>query len=250
MIQVLTRACEILKILAESETLPLGSGQIAKRAKLNPATCARILQALTEQGLVLQLGHKKGYLLGPLLHRLSALGGQRQDLVWRVEPILRELAEKVEECVTLSSWWRDRRFIIAEVAVEREVNLRRYHREEDENVYRLASGRLFLAHLPEAQLEQFLHQHGLPPADIWPAAADAADFRRELAAIRAAELCITREAQIGAAALAVPVCRDTDAFIALGVHMPNFRYPQAQQEQAMIASLRPAASRIAEIFAT
>ncbi len=59
MSQVLARGLHILQRIARTPTDPTGLSAIASERGLHPATCARLLKTLVEEGFVEQVGPKK-----------------------------------------------------------------------------------------------------------------------------------------------------------------------------------------------
>jgi DNA-binding IclR family transcriptional regulator len=98
-IQVIARAAEILRILADEQT-GLSLGEIAERTSLARSTVQRIVKALTDEQFLISASTRGGVKLGPLLIRLGA--SAQVDVAQLVRPLMQNLARQIGESVDLS----------------------------------------------------------------------------------------------------------------------------------------------------
>lgn len=71
MIQVIHRALNIMEYIATDPERPKELGDIAEELKLHAATCANIIKTLVTRQYLVKLEKQKGYLLGPMFHRMG-----------------------------------------------------------------------------------------------------------------------------------------------------------------------------------
>lgn len=232
MIQAVERALEVLELVTgRDEAVPLG--EIAAALHLHRATCANLVKTLVARGYLEQEAPRKGYTPGPMAYYLARRGPWRGDLVVRAEPLLAELARKTRETVMLVTMHQGRRYTLVELAGEQAVQVRR-EALHDESVYRTATGRLLLAHLP-AEQAALLARHGLPQEE-WPEVKSEAQLEQALRAIREAGEIIEVEAGQHVLRGAFPVWEAGMMVAALGVFMPELRAGEGHGEAVMAAA--------------
>ena len=239
MIQSLQRAFAALELLAETPDRPLPLSEIAGRLGLNLSTCANIMRTLLGLGYVEQARKKAGYSLGPAAYFLTRNGPYRKDLVQAALPIATALADEVRETVLVAALTGGRRSILCQVdgnevfRVSEQFLLR-------QDVYQTATGRLLLAHLPEAELESFLATNGLPREDLWPEASTAPKLRDELDRLRRDARALTAGDPAG---IAFPICEGARVAAALGLFLPKDRF-RGEHRRHVLKCMAEAARRI------
>ena len=243
MSQVLARGLHILQRIARMPTEPTGLSAIAGELGLHPATCARILKTLVEEGFVEQIGPKKGYILGPAAYTLGANGPYRRDVALAAEPLLIELAREVEETLVLAGLSHGRWVTLCEVDGQQSIQVRPEVVSSHDTPYTTATGRVCLAFLSEDELAAVLARYGLPTEERWPGSTTRESLDAARARIRSEAFAFRRSD--GTMALAVPVLEEGRAVAALGSYLPHFRYKGAHKKR-LIAGLRRTAQAIAE----
>jgi DNA-binding IclR family transcriptional regulator len=221
MIKALHKACDILELLAGSTDEPMPLGKIADRLGLNKGTCANILKTLITRGLAEQIAPRQGYLLGPLAYSLAALGPYRKDIVSAAEPAMANLAAQLKEKVVLATLQHGRRYVLRAINGNQTLQIRPdapYLRD----TYRMATGRLLLAHLSDAELAAHVAEHGLP-GDVWPAGSTRPKMSAELKRIRKAGFALNQDTP-DIVMIAVGILEDDKLVAALGVGLPSVRY--------------------------
>jgi len=98
-IQVIARAAEVLRRVAYAHE-GLSLSELAQETNLARSTIQRIVKALVDEQFLQPASRRGGYVLGSGLVRLSA--GPAIDVAQVLQPLLRNLAEEVDETVDLS----------------------------------------------------------------------------------------------------------------------------------------------------
>lgn len=98
-IQVIARAADVLRLLAESPE-GLSLAEIARDTGLARSTIQRIVKALVDEEFLESASKRGGYILGQGLLKLAA--GPSMEVAMIVQPFLKQLAHDVDETVDLS----------------------------------------------------------------------------------------------------------------------------------------------------
>lgn len=240
MIQVLHRAFDILELLAGQPDVPQSLGEIARQARLHPATCANILKTLAARGYVQQPGRRQGYTLGSMAWRLGQAAVSPESLVRAARPVLEGLAGRVQETVCLAVLQQNRRIVLLEIEGKQDL-LVRGEAVASDDVYQTVTGRLLLAYLPAGQLEPFVAGCGLP-GSRWPGIGSRHDLAAALAKIRRqGRIVDVPKPQIAAAAFAVR--REESVVAAIGVFVPKLRFKGPHRDR-LLAEMQAAAREI------
>ncbi|NLW49747.1 MAG: helix-turn-helix domain-containing protein [Candidatus Brocadiaceae bacterium] len=239
MIQSIQRAMAVLEAVSEDPERPTSLSEVAGRLGLKLSTCANILQTLLELGYLDQADYKGGYTLGPMAYHLTRKGPYRRGLVEAAMRPMAELAGRVRESVLLAAMGGGRRTTLCQVDGNESFRIREGFLAQ-QDVYRTATGRLLLAHLPEAELRAFLAVNGLPGARHWPEAGTEAHLLSRLAALRRAGRAITEGDPAG---IACPVRDGREVVAALGLFLPRARF-QGEHRTRVLAGVAEAAAAI------
>ncbi|MEQ8441354.1 MAG: IclR family transcriptional regulator [Alphaproteobacteria bacterium] len=153
-VQSITVGTVLLDVLSEA-TKPLQLRDLSKLAEMHPAKARRYLVSFLECGLVTQRPDTGCYDLGPMALKLGFAAMSRMDPIQETVDEAKRLSERLDRTVLVSVWsdagpiivsWSDASEIVA-------CNLR------VGSVLPLAdsaSGKLFLAHLPEKTTSSLL----------------------------------------------------------------------------------------------
>jgi DNA-binding IclR family transcriptional regulator len=95
------KALELLDLFTRAQPL-IGLSDLARQARLNKATCYRLVTSLCDYGLVEQVGPAREYRLGPAVLRLAALREAQVPTRDAAMPILQNLANATGETAHLS----------------------------------------------------------------------------------------------------------------------------------------------------
>ena len=136
---------------------PLGVTEVADRVRLPKSTVARLLSALQAEGAVEQVSTDARYRLGPRIVALAANVVPTYSLTAVAHPDLVGLAAAIGEAAGLSvpDGWNVH--YVDQVSVAHEVQVRDWTGTRVP-MHAVSSGQVFLAHLPPATLERFLHR--------------------------------------------------------------------------------------------
>ncbi len=233
LVQALQRVSLLLDTLGQK---PRGSSvrDLSSGVKLPKATTHRLLSSLQYLGFVRQDPQSRNYFLGFKLVELGNLLLGQLDIRREAEPFLRDLADRANETVHLV--FLDQHEIVYIDKVEMNppsAGLKMASRIGSRNpAHSSAVGKVLLAHLPEAELNEYLRAKGLPRRTA-NTITDPARFRDHLRTVRAQGFAVdAEENEKGIRCVAAPVFSDRGAPVAaVSVSVPAFRIPgRAAQE--------------------
>ncbi|ETF04203.1 IclR family transcriptional regulator [Advenella kashmirensis W13003] len=217
-----------LRILTVIEHLacasyPLSLAQIAQRTQLPKASVLRLLQQLQDAAYVTRLPEDRGYVLGARSHQtaLSVLSSTHFDRMCRL--LLGKLVAAVGETCNLTALIDSQVHYLARVEPQSDMRLQLHLRTGAHvPLHCTASGKLFLAMLPEVHRSRLLEQLPLPamtPKTI----TDRTRLAHELALIAQQKIGTDNEEFVkGMVAIAVPVQDDRGRVIAaVACHAPT-----------------------------
>ena len=239
------KALSALIALADEPDQPLSLDGVARATGIARPTCARLLDDLAAAGFVEQVPRRRGYRLGPMAYQLTRRCIYRQDLIEVAEPIVDHCARTIEESVTLSTLHRGRRYVLLHVNGSRTFEIR-MQRPYFEDMYATPTGRVLLAHAPEAEVDGYVAHHGLPRG-VWKGIRSRRALDDALAEVR--RRGHDRDNYQGVLTiLAYPVW-DGDAVVAvLRAAMPLGHFIKPRSD-AMHAAVADAAGRISRVLA-
>jgi DNA-binding IclR family transcriptional regulator len=200
--QAVRRAVSLLKAFSP-ERPERGLAELSRAVRLNKTTAYRLLSALESEGLVERAADGEAYRLGPELLAMGSRAHGAGELRAAARPELLDLARETRETATL------------EVRVGREVlildeALGSYVIGSAPSVgtrwpaHATSTGKVLLAHLRDAELEEWLA--GPLPAPTPRTLAEPAALRRELARVRERGSALSsEELELGFVAVGAPV---------------------------------------------
>ena len=197
---------------------------IVARVKLDKGTTSRLLSTLAARGLVVKDALTRRYRLGPAIYALGSAANGQHNLAQLALPALTALRDASGESASIDVLMGDSRVCLAQV--ESRHDLRRVIEVgRPLPCYAGASGKLLLAHLPDAAADELLgrvHLTRLTPETI----TDRVALAKELKKIRRNGFAIGRSERIpGGAGVAVPVQGPRGEVVAaLAISMPSSRY--------------------------
>jgi IclR family transcriptional regulator, acetate operon repressor len=219
-VQSVDRAIVVMEILAARGWT--GVSELARELDIHRSTAFRLLSTLERRGVVEQHGATQKYRLGFALVRLATAVRGSLDLSGAARDVCERLSLETDETVTVAVL--DGR----EVLNVHQVNLSSHRVNVDwvgshGALHGTASGKAFLAHLPERTLDAIL----AGPLEAFTSATivEPEELRRDLGRIRDRGYAVTREElEEGLNAVAAPV-RNHDGTIAgtLSVSGPSYR---------------------------
>jgi DNA-binding IclR family transcriptional regulator len=184
---------------------PLALKDLAREAGMTPAKAHPYLVSYIKLGLVEQESGGGRYGLGPLALQLGLISLQQYDPVRLATPRIEELALSLGHTVAIAVWGNRGPTIVRVAEAPSPVHISMRHGTVM-SLRGTASGRLFAAYLPPAQVLEALRLN--ETADAEPATFTPA-FEAILAQTRASGLAQSRDGVVaGVSALAVPVFDD------------------------------------------
>src|SRR5215213_1268946 len=222
-----------------------GVSEVAADIGVHKSTAFRLLAALEERGLVEQNHDRGRYQLGFGILRLASAIPARLDLVQQARPVLDELAADLGETVNLAVLRKhyavnvDQARGPAAVAAQNWVG-------ELTPVHATSSGKVLLAHLPDARRAEILDRAGLPRLTAATITSREA-LEESLAKVRVDGYAATfEELEVGLNAVSVPVCDHRSTVVgAVSVSGPAYRLDSARIDD-LLPELFSAGRRISE----
>jgi DNA-binding IclR family transcriptional regulator len=225
-IQVIDRMMALLDVLAESSE-PMSLKQLAERTGLHPSTAHRILASLSGRRIVERqaAGH---YRLGIRLLELGNLVKTRINLREVALPFMQRLHEKIGESVNLGIRDGDHIVYIERTSGGRSAVRVVHIVGSRAPLHTTATGKLFLAEEPRAEVERYIARTGLAP--MTPRSiTDPARLHEELARVRREGIAYDLDEQeVGVRCIAAGI-RDEDGALVAGLSLstPAERYAPA-----------------------
>jgi len=237
-------SARLLRILASFDL----SRPVRKPAELmaelgvSRASIYRDLKALEEAGLLERVADR-GYALGPLIVELDRQIRLADPLLQASGSLLRKLAVDTGGVVLLCRVHGDKVLCIHQEAPAEPVSQVSYERGRAMPLYRGATSKVILAHLPRVELERLWRRDRAAIVEAgFP--ANFSGFLVELEPLREAKACVTHsEVDPGMAGLAVALLDGTRVLGSLSVVIPVAKLP-AGRRNAVLSKVFSAASSI------
>ncbi|MDB5772418.1 MAG: IclR family transcriptional regulator [Burkholderia sp.] len=220
-VRAVDRALEILMAFTASD-YELSAGELLKRVDLSRPTLYRLLYTLEQSGFLISSGDPQKFRLGPSVAHLAHVWTSSVDLGDVARPVLRALWEKIDETVALFVPQGKYRTCIAELPSSQPLSFKRgvgYR----ERIVLGASGRAILAHLNEADLQEYAEGTQV----------DLGRFPEELDRIRKRGYAVSKDELIqGAVAVAAPFFNAAGQVAgSIGVFGPGARLDEGRTEE-------------------
>ncbi|NIN67534.1 MAG: helix-turn-helix domain-containing protein [Anaerolineae bacterium] len=228
-VQSVDRAVAILNALSGSEG-HLGVTELSNQLDLHKSTVHRLLVSLKKGGLVERDAPTRKYRLGVRLVELGHAWLGSRGLPQVALPYLHYLADELGEITYLAILQGDVALNVLQVPAPHLVQSVRWLGRA--YLHSTSTGKVFLAHMPEDELDSFLG--GELRARTGKTITDANELRAQLDQVREEGFATSfEEDEEGINAVAVPVRqRDGTIVAAIGVVGPSFRFTK---EKAMDA---------------
>ncbi|PVG80791.1 IclR family transcriptional regulator [Nocardioides gansuensis] len=204
-IATVERAVDVLLHIAERPGPDFGITELADDLSMSKAAVHRVMASLKSRGLVEVDERSRRYSLGVGALRLGLAYLDRIDVRRMGRPALERLSERTGETATLSVLLGEHeRIYVDQVTPDREV-IMSVTMGEPYPLHAGASGRAFLAFLPEETRETYLAARGLR-ALTDRTVVDVAELREVLDRVRSDGWAMSSgERKAGAASVAAPV---------------------------------------------
>jgi DNA-binding IclR family transcriptional regulator len=241
-VQSVERAAGLLKAVAERAEPP-SLGEVAAACDLNKSTAWRLLLTLEDQGLVARDAGTGRFTVGPEVNRLALRGGN-QALVRRLRPVLVDLVAELDmaACLVVPGL----RDALAVDQVDPPGRPETSMVGWTMPLHASAAGKVHLAHLGEAALEEALRG----PLERFTAATPTqpATVRAELERVGPDGVVLSRdEWDPGWTGVAAPVRRGRALVAVLTVIATSPRFDAATTKRALAAvasAARAASARV------
>ncbi|MDI3406408.1 IclR family transcriptional regulator [Streptomyces cavernicola] len=199
--QSVDRAVSILQVLAAQG--PSGVTDIAEALEIHKSTVFRLLATLESRGLVEQASERGRYRIGGTVVELAGGATKGSDLSLLSRPICQELAAEVGETVNVAVHDGEAVVSVDQVIGNAAITSIDWVGKRTP-VHATSAGKVFLAHLSQDQLAEFLTR---PLEQFTPhTVTDPALLKEQLQTVRELGYSATSEEhEIGLAALSAPI---------------------------------------------
>lgn len=236
-IQVLARAAEILRLL-HGHQAGLSQAEIGEQLGLARSTASRLLLALEAEGLVMSMGPRGRYRLGPEISRLASSARRNAWADWH--PMLVEFSYAIGETVDLSILEGDRALFVDQVVADNRLQAVSGVGKSFP-LHACANGKALLASLPEAERRRLLGSRLERFTDR--TITSSAALRREIEQVRQDGIATDREEMTeGVCAIGTSLGESGGERLAVSVPIPTQRFAEREGE------LRSALLEFAERF--
>lgn len=241
---------KVLDILDQLEATgrPVTVSELAVLTGIHVSTAHRLLQTLTRRHYITQSEETRAYSLGPRLLALGSAYARRHDLVSASRPLLERLRDTTRETVHLALLQDQDVVEICTASSHQAVAVARSTGRRDPASC-TATGKVLLAFLPPAELDDFLNLGPLPVCTAQSLATPEA-LKAELERIRAEGYALDdRELSDDVCCIGVPVRGNAGRIVAaLSIAMPRERF-QKPRIASWVSQLKETADRISDIVA-
>lgn len=225
MIQVVNRALDILKILAQNSNKKYTLGEIAGSLDLNHGTCANIIKTMVNRGFIENYGKKQGYSLGPEAYHLTDNFPYKKELLVIASEPVKNLGLTLNESCILASLRNNKRITLYQVTDTHELQV---NTPQEKNAYLTATGRVILAFKSSDEQEKYIQEYGLPE-EMWPEVKNNHDLTIEFNNIKEKRLAI-HHAESDVVGVAAPIVINDKVLASLGVYLPESRFKYKFQQ--------------------
>jgi IclR family transcriptional regulator, pca regulon regulatory protein len=246
-IESLSRGFTILSALSENPT-PLSLTEIARKTGLSRSTAQRFVYTMENLGLLVRNGGDKTFRLGPKMISMGLYIAHNLDVNKVALPYMREVAAETGESVGLGLLSGEE-IIYANVVKTTHLLSIEMRIGDRFPVYCTSLGRVFLASLPQPQLEQILKNKELRPLTR-RTITDKAGLRQELNKVRIQGFSINdEETHLGLRSVAAPVRSALGEVIAaVNIIVPTIRSSKDEMETVLAAKITETAAKISEVL--
>lgn len=219
-VQSVHRAISILQVIARRGIA--GVTEISQELSLHKSTTSRIIGTLEARGLVEQTSHRGRYRLGYGVVQLAEGITRKHDLTMTSRLVCTALADEVGETVNVAVHEGRSVVTIDQVIGSSQVTSVNWVGRH-QSLNSTSAGKVFLAHMPRAELETYLEEEMERLTDF--TIVEPARLEEELAVVRERGYAQTiDEQEIGLAAVAAPIrALDGRVIASLIVSGPTFR---------------------------
>jgi DNA-binding IclR family transcriptional regulator len=241
-VQSVDRAVNVLEILAREGHA--GVSEVAAEIGVHKSTAFRLLAALEERDLVEQNTERGKYQLGFGVLRLASAIPARLDLVRQAQPVLDDLAQRLDETINLAVV-REHYSVHVQQALGSAAVASQNWVGQLTPLHATSSGKILLAHMSEGRLDEVLDAGLKSYTEHTITSRDA--LLEQLARAREEGFATAfEELETGLNAAAVPVRDHTGAVVgAVSASGPAYRFDKARIE-SVADDLKASGDRISQ----
>ncbi len=238
-LQTIDRLIQIMDCFTIDQN-EFGVREVSRLTGLSPSACGRLMQALRNQGMLIQHEDSKAYSIGPKSLRWAEVYTTNLDIRNVALPVINELLIETKETISLYILDGDDRLCVERMESAQNVRIvARIGRRLP--LYAGSAGKLLLAFLPEKRQEEILSRTKLQPFTV-KTISDINKLREELKIIRKQGYAFSDGEWVeDAAGIAAPIFDiKGDIIAALTVSGPSFRFTKEKIAFHKINVLRAA----------
>jgi len=237
-IQSVQRAFNILEALSHEGKEGIGILRLASNLGLKSSTAHTLVKTLLNLGYAKQDNDTGKYQLGDKWCQFTNGRTKQEEIVKQAQPFLDELVLKLQETITLASYWHGQRYLLTAIESKQELQVNKEFFLQG-RLYSTPTGRILLAYLENKELENCIIVSGFPGKD-WNSINNWPALRRALAHIKTQGYTIRKRAKGQITSLAVPILNENKIVAALGTFMPTFRLKEKGKEKVLRELLKTA----------
>ncbi len=235
------RVLDLLELLAKHEGAA-SHATLADGLRIPKSSLTQLLKDLVARRYVEFVPEMRGYRIGPAVAALLQKGEGGLDILTIAQPLLRDITEQTGESSALNRL-RDESAEVAATVSSPHRLVTHMRLGELAPLYATSGGKILLAHMSEAELEDYLATVRFDP--VTPnTITTVEELRRQLAAAKQDGVAFSFEEYTpGIVGIAVPILRDDGRIVAsFNVAMPTVRY-SVRTRDLVIEVLRRAARK-------
>lgn len=218
-----SRVLDLFELLARWDRA-VSHADLAEGLGIPKSSLTQLLKDLVARGYVAFHAPGKGYRLGPAFADLARRTAGETDLIGCAEPFLREITERTGESSALNRLKGWQAEVVATVSGPHRL-VTHMRLGDLAPLYATSGGKVILANLPEAELEEYLAATTFEP--ITPnTLTSAEELRRQIATVRRDGIAFSfEEFTPGIVGIAAPILAASGYPLgSLNVAMPSVRY--------------------------
>jgi DNA-binding IclR family transcriptional regulator len=242
-VQSVDRAVSVLEILAREGSA--GVSEVAAEIGVHKSTAFRLLAALEERDLVEQNTERGKYQLGFGVLRLASAIPARLDMVRQAQPVLDDLARRLDETINLAVV-REHYSVHVQQALGSAAVASQNWVGQLTPLHATSSGKILLAYMSKERMSDVLDTAPLKAFTEHTVTARE-ELIEQLAQVRVDGFATAfEELETGLNAAAVPVRDHTGSIVgALSASGPAYRFDKARIE-SLTSELKAAGDRISQ----
>lgn len=236
MIKSVDKALSIMEIIQKNGG-ELSATEIASSLGYVVSTTHNLIRTLANRGYLEQAGDSRSYRIGPAFSRLVSGIDIEKELNQELSPVAARLSNEIDENVIIASFRNGENW-------NHIVNIKTNHALTVNSnclvrpFYSYASGRLFLAYMPEKERKRVFKQNGLPGKE-WVEVTSLKKLEEQVSIIREQKYAVVHDSLRGVIAIATLIkSSPLDSNLALGAVAPALRMPLKKKKTVILSLLK------------